>query len=302
MIELLKEIDSTYQSIFGKTPLKQRLDDIFKEATELHRFSDIKNLKEETGDILTSVLQLVNEAEWNVEELIHANLNKVRRRTQQYKSLGRKVNVAILGGAFDPVTQGHICLAKFVLNTSKHIDEVWLMPCYSHLYGKKMEDSVHRLKMCELAAQNDGRIKAFDYEISNQMSGETYHLIKKLLDEDFAKDRYDFSMIIGMDNANTFKKWVNYQHLEKLISFIVVHRLGIERDSSENWYFNKPHMYLAEEQSSGMMNISSTEVRNMLNKLHQNKNIFYTLEKLGKVLPAGVLEYIIDQKLYEVKP
>ena len=33
--------------------------------------------------------------------------------------------VAILGGAFDPVTEGHIKLAKFVLSNVPKLDEVY---------------------------------------------------------------------------------------------------------------------------------------------------------------------------------
>jgi nicotinic acid mononucleotide adenylyltransferase len=42
-------------------------------------------------------------------------------------------------------------------------------------------------------------------------------MVKKLLSEDFAKNERDFSLAIGMDNANTFDKWVNHQDLERMI-------------------------------------------------------------------------------------
>jgi hypothetical protein len=61
MKTIQQQVKQVYESVFGRTPLKQRLDDIFNEALELKRFSDMKNLREETGDVLSSLIQLVNE-------------------------------------------------------------------------------------------------------------------------------------------------------------------------------------------------------------------------------------------------
>jgi len=79
------------------------------------------NLKEEAGDLLASVIQLHTENGWSIEE---KTLEKIQRRKQQYRTLGRKTKVAIYGGAFDPITKGHIQVAQFILNTSKEFDEV----------------------------------------------------------------------------------------------------------------------------------------------------------------------------------
>lgn len=291
MNDLQKKINNVYLGAFGRTPLRQRLEDIQKEVTELCRYIDLTNLKEETGDALTSIIQLANEAGWTIDELVEANLEKIVKRQVQYKSLGRKIRVAILGGAFDPVTNGHIASAQFVLNVSRIFDEVWLMPCYSHLYGKEMQSPEDRLNMCKLAAKIDGRIRVVNYEIENKFSGETYHLVKQLLEEDFAKDQYEFSLIIGMDNANTFDKWVNYQDLERMIQFVVVHRLGVKRDEKVNWYLKPPHIYLPEEKSSGMIDISSTQIRNAL-----SYPVYHEEAKIH--LNTKVLEYIKEKKLY----
>jgi nicotinate-nucleotide adenylyltransferase len=288
MKDVSNKINEVFLNAFGRTPLKQRLDDVLGEALELARYTDIKNMKEEVGDLLCSAIQLCNENDWTPEECINATLLKIKNREKQYKSLGRKIKVAILGGAFDPVTNGHIQVAQFVLNTSKIFDEVWLLPCYSHMYGKKMISSDDRLNMCKLAVECDKRIKVCDYEIKNKFAGQTYHFVKQLLEEDFAKNQYDFSLIIGLDNANTFEKWVEYELLEKMIRFVVVPRKGISFDPKISWYLKSPHIYLCEE--SPIMEISSSEVRKALieddNTLLQN------------ALDIKVLEYIRNNRFY----
>jgi nicotinate-nucleotide adenylyltransferase len=287
--ELSSIINNVFTDAFGRTPLKQRLEDIFKESIELSRYSDLKNMKEEAGDLLCSLLQLMNECSWEAEDCAMATVNKIQHRIKQYKSLGRKTNVCLLGGAFSPVTVGHIQAAQFILDSSKTFDEVWLTPCYNHMYNKKMESSEHRLEMCRLASESDGRIKIFDYEIKNQLAGQTFHFVKKLLDEDFAKHTFDFSIAIGLDNANSFDKWVEYELLEKLIRFVVVPRKGVAFDPKATWFLKEPHIYLAAD--NPIAEISSTQIRKWL--LENN------IEKLKENLDHKVLKYILSNNLYK---
>lgn len=184
-----------------------------------------------------------------------------------------------------------------VLNTSGYFDEVWLMPAYKHMYNKEMESSEDRLAMCELASLVDARIKVFDYEIRNELGGETFKLVKKLKDDPDYQN-FDFAFIIGQDNANTFHKWVNYEHLERMMKFVVIPRKGVERDDKVDWYLNKPHIYLNKENVCDIMEVSSTLVRNLMKE-------FWTIfpgankDKLIKYIDINVLEYIKKKNLYK---
>lgn len=285
--ELQKLVDNKFREHFGYTPFKERLNDIQSEFFELMKWQDINNLKEETGDLLSSLIKLCAESGWDYEELILNTLNKIDRRADQYKTLGRKTKVAILGGAFNPIHKGHIQLAQFVLNTSGKFDEIWLMPAYNHMYNKDMVSAEHRLKMCELAAKYDNRIKVFDYEIRNQLKGETYYFFKRLKEEKELTEKYQFSMIIGLDNANTFNKWVNFEELERLAEFVVVPRSGVERDMNVDWYLQKPHIFLNCE--TNIIEVSSTMIRDLLNK--KSSDVLNYLDK-------DVFNYILENNLY----
>lgn len=289
MRKISTKVHKTFVEAFGRTPLGQRLEDIMSEAISLSRFTDAAHLREELGDLLASSIELANEMGWKPEELVQETLSKIERRRTQYKTLGRKLKVAILGGAFDPITKGHIETAKFVLNTSKTFDEVWLMPCYKHMHGKKLQPAEHRLAMCELAAKCDGRLRAFDYEIKSEMAGETYQLVKRLQAEPFAQDKIEFSLIIGQDNANSFDKWVNYQELERLIRFVVVPRKGVPSDPNVTWYLKQPHVLLHGENT--IPEISSTVIRRELKSGKSGKNLAVNMDPL-------VVEYIHKHHLY----
>lgn len=287
--ELQFKVKETFDYHFGYTPLNERIKDIQKEFFELMKWQDINNIKEETGDLLASLIQLCNESGWDIQELIENNISKIKKRELQYRSLGRKFNIAILGGAFNPITKGHIQLAQFVLNTSNEFDEVWLMPAYKHIFNKDMVSPEHRLEMCKIASKIDGRIKVFDFEIKNKLSGETYNLFKRLKQDEKLNNKYKFSMIIGLDNANNFHKWVNFEELERMVRFIVVPRKGYDRDINVNWYLEKPHIFLKND--CDIIEISSTTVRKIL----KNEKI----DDIEKYLSLDVIKYVEKNNLYK---
>lgn len=294
MEELQKRIKDVYDDIFPNTPQSERIEDITKQFFKLVRNTGVKDLKESTGNLISSLIQLANESDWSIKELIDDNLTKILNSSLQYKSLGRRKRIAIYGGSFSPITNGHIQVAKFVLDNSSYFDEVWLTPSYNSISGKNLVDSQDRLKMCELSAK-DTRIKVFDYEIINKLSGETFKLIK-LLKNDINYENYDFSFIIGLDNANTFNKWVNFEHLEKMCSFVVVPRKGIKIDKHVDWYLKKPHIYLNDKKND-LIEVSSTQVRNILKVMWNSK--FTLIDELTKYIDIDVLKYIKYNNLYK---
>jgi len=277
-----------FKEAFGRSSIKTRVNDILGEAIELSRFTDIKNFREELGDIIASCFVAAEELGVSVEVLLQENWEKIKNRRVQYKSMGRKINVALMGGAFDPIHLGHIQVAKTVLKAAKEFDEVWLCPCYKSVYGKKMENAEHRLRMCELAI-DDPRIKVFDYEIANKFGGTTLHFMNTLNEDPLYKDTYRFAFIMGMDNANHAEDWFQWEELEKRVRFVVAPRKGETVDVSRNpWYLSAPHVFLAGE---NIMELSSTEIRaGFKGGFHQG---FFD----ERLYPA-VTEYIFDNKLY----
>jgi len=297
MKNIQKIVEETFSKNFGKTPLKERMDDILRESLELIRFTDVNNMKEEVGDLLASVLMLCNESDWDASELIETTCAKINRRSEQYKSLGRKYKIALLGGGFDPITRGHIEVAKYVLNTSGQFDEVWLVPAYKHMCNKKMAPYEERFKMCELASEVDGRIKVFNYEKKKNLAGETYHLMKTLTN-DPNYENYNFSFIIGLDNALTFNKWVNYEELERMSRFVIVPRKGYEPESG-SWYFNSPHLFLnGEDENVPILQISSTQVRNQLKEYWSTKFKGVLEDEITKNIDKKVMKLIKTKLLY----
>lgn len=204
--------------------------------------------------------------------------------------------VAIVGGAFNCIHKGHIELAEYLLD---YYDYVRLMPCANHVYNKEMESSRDRYLMCKAAVRNKKRIIVSDFDMKNNPGGETYLMVRKLLDSYRARKQYKFSIAIGIDNANTFDKWVRSQDLMSMIPFVVVLRTGEKRKKKVDWYLKPPHCYL--EPKKPLIEMSSTKIREALkwmwlgDKGQKHENI------LQKGLDSNVIDYIIRHKLYQPK-
>jgi nicotinate-nucleotide adenylyltransferase len=206
------------------------------------------------------------------------------------------MNIGIIGGAFDPVTKGHIELAKFALSKGG-FDEIWLMPCYKHMYDKSMVSAEHRLEMCHLAVQQYPKISVSNYEIEHKMEMSTHDVITNLLKEVWSK-YYKFKIVIGLDNANNFEKWINWESLEKLINFTVIARKGVNRDVTKTWYLTGEHCYLAEDNE--IPNTASSRVRELFKEHHASgysDHGYY--EAILEQIPHSVYLYIIKNKLYK---
>jgi len=294
--QLQKRTYRLFRGSFGRTSLRGRQDDILKEAQEVADALDHESLGSELGDLGASLLTACEENGFQFEELVVAAHQKIKRRKQQYQTLGRKLNVALLGGAFDPVHIGHIAVAQLVLDTSRFFDEVWLVPCYRHMYGKQLEPFKHRIAMCRLAAAIDGRIKVFDYEGKHKLRGETSRFITKLLDDDKYTEEYRFAFIIGLDNARGILKWPYSEELRRKIPFVVVPRPGERGDKRVQWYLKAPHMFIQPDGQirQQLVDCSSTDIRRDLARQG------YDYPK--RVLDEIVLKYIMENGLYENMP
>lgn len=197
--------------------------------------------------------------------------------------------IVLFGGAFDPITIGHLTIAYAVME-KMNPDELWISPCYKHSFGKELTNSHDRITMCEIAVRHNkyGKKLHVSYlEIGLQMDRPTYYTLQELFSI-YKTHMHEFSMIIGIDNANSFHKWVEYKKLQELIPFIVVSRSGVERDKSVDWYMKPPHVFL-EFPYDPVTDISSTKVREMV----------AAGESIEGKVPPGVDEYIKVNGLYQ---
>ena len=181
------------------------------------------------------------------------------------------MQIALYGGSFDPPHVAHQMACLYVLSTY-NIDEVWMMPCFDHPFGKQSVAFVHRKEMCLRAARLlSPHVQVSDIEA--ELGGKSYTLrtVKALMKQ---FPQHQFHVVIGEDVVSSQDKWYGFEELNTLVSFIVLGRQGFCAGSA-------PRFRLPE--------ISSTQIRESLSRGLRPTD----------VLSRGVLEYIDAHQQYQ---
>lgn len=189
-------------------------------------------------------------------------------------------SIAVYGGSFDPFHMGHLHIA---MQARLFVDKVWIMPCYSHMFNKKMTDALHRVNMCNLSTAGSEDIAVNLFEIQNQISGLGTYEIMKQVRTAFPND---YSIIIGQDNADTISKWKFSEQLLAEFRFIVFQR--DKQPLEDAWYLQRPHWY-AYNVGFSYPHVSSTSIRNAI-KVNDSR--------VTDWVHPDVLTYIKQHKLY----
>lgn len=185
------------------------------------------------------------------------------------------MRIAILGGSFDPPHNGHVKIAEHIV-TKLGFDQVWLMPCFAHAFGKNLTNAKDRFAMTVLLETKT--IQASDYEVQKggiSISFETLTDLAKLHPYD------SFFWIIGSDQIADFPKWEGWKEIIDRFGLIVVQR---DKKALTNKTFDNITLL----QSNEIPNISSTEIREKVKKE----------EAITDLVPEKVEEYITKYNLY----
>jgi nicotinate-nucleotide adenylyltransferase len=180
------------------------------------------------------------------------------------------VEVALLGGSFNPPHVGHLLVAHFVRATQP-VDEVWLMPSDRHPFGKQLTPFEHRLRMCELLCEDtSGWLKAVDVERHLAGEGRTVDTLEHL---HRVHPGVGFHLIIGSDILPDLPHWKNFPRIEQLAEVLVVHRAGYPD---------------ARAKGPPLAEVSSTAIREALQEGRAP----------GDMVPRAVLAYLREHRLY----
>ncbi len=128
------------------------------------------------------------------------------------------MNIAILGGRFDPPHIWHFWTAQQVLENMPDIDQVWLMPDYSNAFKSMNTHPYDRVEMLHFL--ETGRIKLSTIAISKETTTYTIDIVRELVKDPYNK----YYWIVGSDITSEFSKWRDYQKLTRLIQFLVIPR------------------------------------------------------------------------------
>jgi nicotinate-nucleotide adenylyltransferase len=187
------------------------------------------------------------------------------------------MKIALFGGSFDPIHKGHLQIANELLK-KQIVNQVWFIPCGNHPFNKNLSPGKERIKMINLAIENNPKLKVIELEINSKETSYTSKTIKTLKDN-FPKDEFYF--VIGTDNLQDLEKWNDFEFLKKKVDFILMNRPGFN-------FVNYPKIkikYYLDIQN----NMSSSQIRENLEKGVSIKGL----------VPERVGKYIKKEGLYD---
>ncbi len=189
------------------------------------------------------------------------------------------MNIAVLGGTFDPPHFGHLLVARQILEVKSDIVEVWLMPANTNPDKKVYASARHRLTMTKFLEES--HIKVSDLDVDR--AGETYTIdtVRQLI----KNKRNRYSWVMGSDLLPTINHWEGYKEIITSIPFIIFPRPDYPAASVPKSFEVLPENKLL------VANYSSTAIRERVAK-------DLSIEGL---VPDKVADYIGNHKLYQSK-
>lgn len=185
----------------------------------------------------------------------------------------------VFGGAFNPVTIGHMRIVEFLKRQYPHCKFTFL-PVSSAYTKRSLASNFHRLNMLKLAIEGLENVNVSDLELNDPDFLGTYQSLIRL------SDLYDEEIyfVMGADNLETVDKWINASGLLSEFKFIVLSRntINIKKKIEQHALLSK----FAENfilYNNFDVKVSSTKFRETFNP---------------KFVPKKVYDYIVENNLY----
>ena len=166
------------------------------------------------------------------------------------------MNIGLFGGSFNPIHNGHVRLAKSLLQEAA-LDEVWFLvsPQNPFKQDQQLLDDDKRLQLVRLALKEEPQLIASDFEFHLPKPSYTWNTLQAL-EQEYPERK--FTLLIGGDNWEAFDKWYRYEDILKRYPIIVYPREGSKVSGVK---FQGSEIQIVE---TPLINISSTQIRQRL--------------------------------------
>ncbi len=190
------------------------------------------------------------------------------------------MKIGLYFGTFNPIHVGHIIIANHLVEFSD-LDQVWMVVTPHNPLKQKntLLDDFHRLEMVYLATKDYPKIIPSDIEFKLQQPNYTVNTLAYLQEK---YPTYEFALIMGEDNLNSFHKWKNHAIILQNHSVFVYPRLNAGTLNKQ--FVNHPKIHRV---AAPILELTATFIRE---SIKNGKN-------MRAVLPEKVWAYI-DHNLF----
>ena len=166
--------------------------------------------------------------------------------------MNRKIKTGIYGGSFNPIHNGHIALARHLLQEAE-LDEIWFVvsPQNPFKVQQQLLADDKRLRLVRQALAPYPQLVASDFEFSLPRPSYMWHTLQGMSAQ--WPDR-ELHLIIGADNWLCFDRWYHADDIRRTYPIIIYPRQGYDITAADLpqgvRLVNTP-----------LYNVSSTEIR-----------------------------------------
>lgn len=200
--------------------------------------------------------------------------------------------VAILGGTFDPIHNGHISVAKEILKKTD-VEKVLFVPNGMPPH-KDLEDVTSaeiRLEMARAAVENEENMYVSSIEVERKgyaYTVDTISQIKEIIGADV-----NLRFVMGADAFLYITSWKDYKRLLEICSFIAVTRPGYNKKELQSEINSMEAMVDCDVEiiEINPVDVSSSEIRELV---RDSKSI-------SSLVPKEVANCIQINNLYKSK-
>ena len=187
-------------------------------------------------------------------------------------------SIAIFGGTFDPIHNGHIHLIKEILNSGK-FTKVVVVPAGNPWRKTPVAPADDRLEMSKLA------LKEIDADVSDceVRRGSPSYAIDTVKDLEELYPGSTFTWIIGSDALIGLSSWHQIQELASQIQFLIILRPGHDLQKT-----TIPSYIQWQSIEIDALDISATQIRKLVGSGGE----------ISSLVPDSVARYIQSKGLY----
>jgi nicotinate-nucleotide adenylyltransferase len=197
--------------------------------------------------------------------------------------------IGVFGGSFDPVHIGHLIIAQDAVEQLE-LDRLIFVPAAisPHKQHCTPVDGRHRLRMLELATENNLRFEVSDIELQRGGLSYTFDTIQHLQSDHPAADLF---FIVGLDSLADLHHWRNADELLECCTVVPFGRGGEDPDEIAA--------------KSGLSNVWKTRLLNRLIRIHEIEVSASEIRmriaeglSIQTLVPSVVEMYIAEHNLY----
>lgn len=194
--------------------------------------------------------------------------------------------IGIFGGAFNPVHNGHICLAENYLNALS-LDKILFIPTSvpPHKTAEYLAPGKDRINMLKSAVSGNDKFETTDIELMREGKSYSFDTITELkkiypLDELF--------LIVGSDQFFSFQSWYRADDILSMVTVVTAARAKNEYKALLDFKSQHDNMKNTIVSNFSVIEVSSSEIRN---KIKAGADI-------SALVPEAAADYIKENKLY----